>query len=294
MQNQIVGFRLSPPQARLWLLHQGDPAYNSQCVVRIEGPLKEEILEQVLPRVVERHEILRTNFHRVPGIMLPIQVVQDQGVVTLRHLDLRGLATLEQKLEIAALAQEERAAAYDFENAPPLRARLLKLSASAHILLLTLPTLCADTRTLINLAREISLTYAGCLEGEKVREQGLPYVQFSEWQNELLEQEDAEEGKDFWRRQNIKRSGLTVSLPFQSKPRAETTYQPHTLCMNLDHEATRRLSDVALNHAAKSENILLACWQTLLWRLTGQKEIVTGFVCDGRKYQELQGALGLF
>src|SRR5215207_5958464 len=117
MQNQIVGFRLSPPQARLWLRQQGDPSYNSQCVVRMEGLLKEEILKQALTRVVERHEILRTSFHRAPGIILPIQVVQDESVVTLRHIDLRGLATREQKLEIAALVQEERMAAYDFENA---------------------------------------------------------------------------------------------------------------------------------------------------------------------------------
>jgi amino acid adenylation domain-containing protein len=296
MHNQIVGFRLSPAQTRLWRLQQdAAAAYHSQCVVMTEGLLAEEILEQAVGEVVERHEILRTRFHRAPGLKFPIQVIEDRAVVIIRRLDLSGLPVREQESELAALAQAERTSPYDFEKTPLLRAHLLKLTPARHALLLTLPALCADTQTLINLAREISLSYVAPTAGGETREEAVPYVQFSEWQNELLEQEDAEAGKEFWRSQEVfDHPALTVSWPFQTKTGGETAYLPQTFGLSLSREATARLHDAARSLDATPDAILLACWQTLLWRLTGQKQIITGVVCDGRKYEELRGALGLF
>jgi len=75
MQVQLEYFRLSRQQERLWLLQRDSSAFRSQCALLIEGDLKEEVLREALRRVIERHEILRTAFHRRPGLELPLQIM---------------------------------------------------------------------------------------------------------------------------------------------------------------------------------------------------------------------------
>src|SRR5215510_7756218 len=88
----IEGFRLSPQQARLWLLQQDAqyPPYNSECCVLIKGPLDAQLLEAALNQVVRRHEILRTTFRRLPAMTLPLQVISENGQVMMRTCDLNG------------------------------------------------------------------------------------------------------------------------------------------------------------------------------------------------------------
>jgi len=78
MQNQVVeGFRLSPQQRRLWPLQQGSSSFHTQCALLIEGRADRDLLKAATERVVNRHEIFRTNFLRLPGMDLPIQVVAE-------------------------------------------------------------------------------------------------------------------------------------------------------------------------------------------------------------------------
>ncbi|HEV8167984.1 MAG TPA: condensation domain-containing protein, partial [Pyrinomonadaceae bacterium] len=97
MLETVAGFQLSPQQERLWLLQErdaGTSAYRAQCVVRLDGALRPQLLEAAVSSVIERHEILRTRFQSQPGMFLPLQVIADHGA-TLRRLDVAGLPAQE-------------------------------------------------------------------------------------------------------------------------------------------------------------------------------------------------------
>ena len=181
MQNKIEGFRLSPQQRQVWRQLQDNESYRAQCVILLEGDLDIEVLEQTIQKIVARHEILRTNFRRNPGISYPIQLIGEGRVILAR--DERKSAR-ELTEEIEELAAQQRGLSFDFEHGTLLHASLVTLAERTHLLLLCLPALCADARTLKNLANEIGRGYGARIEED---EEPVQYVQFSEWQNELLE-----------------------------------------------------------------------------------------------------------
>lgn len=289
-QEVINGFRLSPQQRRVWLLQQGSSAYRAQSALLIEGDLKPEALKEAMHRIVRRHEILRTTFHSLPGMKLPVQVVAEDLAPLWHTGDLSGL---EQSDRIEELFREDGRRPFDFSQGPLLRAFLLRLSADRHILFLSLPSICADSRTLKNLALEISRSYEACLNDETLLDEPMQYLQFSEWQNELLDDEDAEAGREFWRKQNL--PALTaIQLPFEIERAKQDGFEPDSSTLVIGGEIAARIEAVAEKHNVSTEVFLLACWQTLLWRFTAQADIVVGCASDGRRHEVLQDAHGLF
>jgi amino acid adenylation domain-containing protein len=173
-----------------------------------------------------------------------------------------------------------------------VRAKLVALSEQRHVLVLTLPALCADAWTLKNLVGELSRAYAAPGGEAETADDPLQYVQFSEWQNELLEDEEEQSGRDYWRRQDPA-EWAAPRLPFEAGAggaRFETQSAP----VPLGAELAARLRQVADGCDAEVAVLLAACWQTLLWHLLRQPRIVVGQMFHGRQYEELHEALGPF
>ncbi|MFP4099133.1 non-ribosomal peptide synthetase family protein [Coleofasciculus sp.] len=293
MQNYTLeGFRLSPQQKHLWSLQQNSFAYRAQCVLQIEGKLKTEVIEDALQQVVNRHEILRTTFHRQPGIKLPIQVIHNSGNPLWNYFNLSDSDPKEQQAKIEELFQKKKCFIFNFEQNSILRSSLISLSATQHILLITLPSLCADSWTLKNVVKELSYIYSKGLKNDKLTDEPVQYIQFSEWQNELLE-EDAELGKAYWHKQNLG-SLPALTLPFEYKPSGKTEFDPDVYALNIEPEVVANIEKIATLNKTTVAEFLFACWQTLLWRITGQSEIIVSTVFSSRKYEELQDVLGLF
>src|ERR1051325_6268830 len=156
MLTQIEGYRLSPQQKRVWTLQEGSEAYRAKCAVSLAGPLTPEAIKAALLQVINRHEILRTTFRRVPGIKVPLQVVAEAGRWTWETLDLHDQPRPAQDARVLERFQAIGRAPFDYEQGPLLRALLVSRSASEQVLLLCLPALSADAWTLKNLAREIA------------------------------------------------------------------------------------------------------------------------------------------
>lgn len=290
MQNQTIeGFRLSPQQKHLWSLQQDNFAYRTQCVIRLEGQLNAELLKVALEKVVNRHEILRTSFQRQPGIKFPIQVIDENSIIFWQDIDFIGLSTEEQLAKIEAFFEAEKHFVFNLQSAQ-LRLFLLKLSANQHILLINLPSLYADSWSLKNLVQEISNAYAACLEGKELADEPVQYIQFSEWQNELLEVEDAEVGKDFWK-QNF--WGLpSLTLPFERKQSEQTKFEPDVYLVKIE-PGLQELKEIATLHDTTIAKFLFTCWQLLIGRITGKSDFAISTVFSGRKYEELHQSLGL-
>jgi NRPS condensation-like uncharacterized protein len=228
MQNQTLeGFRLSPQQKQLWLLQPNNSPYPAQCAILLQGELQLKILKEAVQHVVNRHEILRTSFHTRPGIVIPMQVISPSSNHFWQTFNLTDLTSQEQQVKIDELFLPARKVLFDWEKDPLLRLSLLLLSPQEHILLIALPSLCADSRSLKNIVKEISHIYSKCLNNAQLPDQPVQYIQFSEWHNELLE-EEAEVGKNYWQQQL---NALTpVTLPFEQQP-TDTKFNPEILSL---------------------------------------------------------------
>lgn len=285
-------FRISPQQERIYLAQQGCVPWRAQLAIDIEGPLDTSALQESIKNVVERHEILRTTFWALPEMRVPCQVITDAcaplwDVIHVKEQDPDALDRA-----ITRLVQEDGRHPCDLQNGPLLRLSLLVASADRHVLLVCLPSLCADGETLNKLFHEITGGYGSCLDGTtRSNEPPLQYLQFSEWQHELLERSRDETGTDFWRRQNI--SGRPrLKLPFEREPSGSTRFEPDSIVLRASPDVVAAVDEAARRAGISGDVCLLACWLTLLWRLSWQPEIVVGKICDGRKYRELDEIFG--
>jgi amino acid adenylation domain-containing protein len=277
----IQGFQLSQQQQHLWALLREEISYEAQCAIRLDGELNTNVLHDALCLVVERCEVLRTTFQQLPAVKFPVQVVADFSAPEWRTLNLSEHDASQLDVMIEKLLQQEARASFDFESGPLVKSLLLTLAPRQHLLILTLPALIADTGTLNNLFGELSDCYAACLSNTAPESMPLSYVQYSAWQQELLEDLDAEEGRQYWRKQNLATlceqtlAGASVGpLSLEAAP------------VPLTREVVMQLGAVA------SPAWLLACWHTLLWRLTREEEIVVGDSYDGREFEELSNVFG--
>ena len=295
MQREIIqSFRLSPRQKRLGLLQQADQSepYRTQCAVLIEGDLKTDILKKALERVVDKHETLRTAFRCLPEMTIPVQVMTDKNALW-RSVDLSSLDHQAQASKIEEILREEGGLAFEFEDASLAHTSLVILSPAKHVLLVSLPAHCADACTLKNLVGEIGRSYAACLHDEELFEEPMQHADFSSWQDELLEAKDTETGKEYWRKRGVP-ALLAAKLPFETEPAGESTFEPELLSTTIDPDTATKIEELVSKYGASPSTFLQACWQVLLWRFTGQAEMIIGTAYDGRKYEHPEEALGLY
>lgn len=286
----LSGFQLSPQQKRLWLLQQERSAFLSQCAIRLEGALNPGVLKAAVQQIVNRHQILRTSFRRLPGVKTPVMVVADSGYPVWQDIDLSD--EREQSAKINQLFLEARHQAVDFDQNSLLRLSLLKLSPTLHVLHVCLPALCADTRTIANLVAEIGDTYSACLNGEALDAEVVQFIQFSEWQNQLLAEEEAKAASEYWHQQQIA-SLDELRLPLENPLVTRSQFQPNGYAFAIHPEVTAKIETLAQQYETSPTVVLLACWQVLIWRLTGQPDILIGTASDRRDYEELQEVMGL-
>lgn len=283
----ISGFQLAPQQKRLWTLQQNSSTFYTQASILIEGNLKTDTLEQAIEQIVNHHDILRTSFYRPPGVKTPIMVVADKSYLHWEYLDLSDSSQQDISTKIQGLFWQAR---QEYQTLL-LPLYLIKLLDNQHILIISLPALCADKITIKNLVNQISQAYAQCCQGKKFSGEYVQYVQFSEWQNQLLEDEAVEEAQEYWQQQKIS-SLSALRLPNERQSKSEQ-FITDSCQLVINQELFAQISYLAQKYDKTPDVIFLACWQILIWRLTGEAEIVIGTASDRREYEELYNVLGL-
>ncbi len=284
-----AGFWLSPQQKHVWALQQSSGARRSVYLNVVEGLESVATIPLAIQHVVARHEILRTVYVRQPGMMFPFQAPIASVAPDFESIDLSGLSATEQESTLNELFRAEQLRESLPERSPILTAKLVTLGPGRVALLLSLPAVSGDARSLRTLADEIlqfSTKATTTAEVEPLR-----YVQFSQWQNDLLDGDDesASNGREFWARL----AGLDSVLVIPNERKSAGIFLPQLFSFTVDSATLRNVESLSSALKASTAEILLAAWQSLLWRLTGQTPFSIGVVFEGREYAELQGLIGL-
>ena len=283
-------------QQRLWFLAQLQPdntAYNMNLAVRLTGPLDLEALERSLNEVVRRHEVLRTSFAASDG--KPIQVIAPQLSFTLRVVDNSTIAKDLQDAEIERRAIEQAHRPFDLREAPLLRMSLLRFAEEDHVVLFTMHHIISDAWSLNLLAVEMATLYEAFRHGNS---SPLPllafqYADFAVWQREVLQGELLESQLKYWRQQ-LADASFVLDLPTDRPRLALQSSRGATQSFLLDESLTEVLVQLSRRENVTLFMTLLAAFQVLLYRYTGQADIIVGTPIAGRNRIETEKLIGYF
>jgi amino acid adenylation domain-containing protein len=286
---------LSPAQERLWFLDRlvpGSAAYNIAREIRLNGRLDVPALGAALGEIVRRHEVLRTVFEDRDGS--PVQIVQPIGGERLPLIDLAVLPEPARKAEARRLAMEVAQRPFDLARDPMLRCVLLRLDSEAHALLLVLHHIAADGWSMEVLASELAALYRGLAAGgPALPPLPLQYADYAVWQRRWLESEEPAARLAAWR-QRLADLPEVLELPADRPRPAVQSFRGAVERIELDAEAGEALESLARRGGATVFMALLAVFQTLLHRLTGQEDLAVGVPAANRNRPGLEGLIGFF
>ena len=288
-------YPLSFAQQRLWFLDQFEPGsalYNIPNSVRMSGPLDLKALEHAFNEIVRRHDILRTTFGTRNG--KPVQFVAAHTRWPLEVVDLSALPQQEREPEARRLAAREAARPFDLSAGPLLRVAVIRLDREDHVILLTMHHIISDGWSMGVLTRELSALYEAATAGERSPLPPLPiqYVDYCVWQRERLSDEALESQLDYWKQ---RLSGVRVlELPTDRPRPATQSHRGANLSVRVGAEVTRALKSLTKGEESTLFMALMAAWQVLLMRYTGQDDIAVGTPIAGRTQDETEGLIGFF
>ncbi|HEV2736721.1 MAG TPA: condensation domain-containing protein, partial [Longimicrobiaceae bacterium] len=287
---------LSFAQQRLWFLDQlepGNPAYNLSHFQRLRGRLEPGALRRALTEVVRRHEGLRTVFAVVGSE--PVQVIASPGPVPLPVVELRGLAEGDRERELRRLVLEEGGRPFDLGRGPLLRALLVGLGEEEHALLVSQHHVVSDGWSIGVFDRELSALYGAFAAGRPspLPEPPLQYADYAVWQHGWLSG-DVLAGELAWWTGRLAGAPPLLELPTDRPRTALRGTRSGAVEMRVPGGVAAALRRLSGEEEATPFMTLLAAWQVLLARHTGQEEVVVGTPIAGRTRVELEGIVGFF
>ena len=286
---------LSHAQQRLWFLDQMGSgfAYNIPFALRLRGRLDGAALERSLNEVVRRHESLRTCFGMVAD--RPCQIVLPEARIELPRVDLGQVPEAERDLEARREAREEALRSFDLSRGPMLRARLLRLAESEHILLLTLHHIAADGWSVEVLIRELGALYGAFSHGQPspLPELELQYADFAAWQRQWLRGEVMERQLAFWK-ERLRGAPALLPLPTDRPRPPVESFRGKEWRVGFEAGLTEALKTLARESGTTLFTVLLAAYQILLARYSGQEDVVVGVPIANRNRLEIEPLIGFF
>ncbi|WNG44099.1 amino acid adenylation domain-containing protein [Archangium minus] len=287
---------LSFAQQRLWFLDQlepNSPLYNMAAPLRLRGPLDVEAFRRACTEVVRRHESLRTTFQKIED--QPFQVIAAPAPHPVPLVSLEAHPPAELETIISRMVREEASQPFNLARAPLVRTTLLRLAPDDHVLLLTVHHIISDGWSETVLVREMAAIYTAAVAGTEPSLPELPiqYADFAIWQRSWLQGEVLESQLSYWRRQ-LAGAPQVLELPSDRPRLATRTGEGASLWSLIPAELAEALRALARREGATLFMMLMAAFQALLHRYTGQDDIVVGTDVANRSRAETQGLIGFF
>ncbi|WP_164021357.1 non-ribosomal peptide synthetase, partial [Pyxidicoccus trucidator] len=285
---------LSFAQQRLWFLDQLQPGgiqYNMPTALRFDGALDVAAMERAFTELVRRHEALRTHFRDEGGT--PVQLIAPPAPFHLPMVDLSSRE--DREAEARRLAMEEAGRAFDLTHGPLLRASLLRLSEQQHVLLLNVHHIVSDGWSMGVLVREMGMLYAACSSGQPSPLAELPvqYADYALWQRSWLHGDALAQQVSWWK-QYLSGAPAHLELPTDFPRPPVLSPRGASVPVRLSRELSESLKALAQREGATPFMLLLASFQLLLSRYSGQDDVVVGTPIAGRRHAETEALIGFF
>jgi amino acid adenylation domain-containing protein len=287
---------LSFSQQRLWFIDQlepGSPQYNISAMYRLRGSLNVAALERTINEIVRRHESLRTTFHNIDGH--PAAILTPEVEISLAPQMVAGASSDEREAELARMARAEATTGFDLATGPLIRARLLQVGPDDHALLIIVHHIVGDGWSGSLIAGELAALYEAITRDQPSPLPELPvqYSDFAAWQREWLQGSVQDQQLDYWRRQ-LSGAPAVLQLPTDRPRPAMQGHRGDIRSHVITKELVDRLAIFSQGEGATLFMTLLAGFNLLLSRYSGQEDIVVGSTIAGRNYAEIEPLIGFF
>ena len=285
---------LSFAQQRLWFLNVMEP--NSPYIIpanfHLKGRLDAGALEQTLNEIVRRHEALRTTFTAIEG--QPMQMSTPHLTLAMPLHDLSGLPAGEREIEIKRRKLELQRP-FDLSRGPLVRAGLFRLGADEHLLLLTMHHIVSDGWSIGVMIAEMAALYEAYTAGRRAElpQLAIQYKDFAVWQREWLSGGQLEQQLAYWR-EALRGAPPALELPTDRPRPPVQSYRGALLEREIGKRLTTELKELSRRQGGTLYMTLLAAFKTLLYRYTGQEEIVVGTPIANRNRMEVENLIGFF
>jgi amino acid adenylation domain-containing protein len=283
-------------QERMWFLNQFEPdtaAYNRPTVLHFHGPLDITLLERSLNEILRRHQVLRTVYRQEAN--RPVQEVRDPTPIEIAVIDLQGVPASAREAEAERLAREEVSRSFDLSDDFLLRARLIRFAADKHWLILTTHHIAFDGWSQGVLHDELAALYAAFRDGlaSPLPELPLQYIDYATRQRDWAGGSEASRQLTWWKH-TLEGAATVLELPSDHSRPSMQSMRGSCFPVTLSRPLTDALRDLAMRNQASLFMVLMAAWNVLLHRYTGQEDILVGFPIAGRTRRETETLIGLF
>lgn len=277
-----VYYATSSAQKRIYAVHQlldKTIPYNLAEAFLIEGPVEKEKLKRVFDTLVQRHEAFRTRFDIVNNEV--VQIIEDevQSVVEF------GVAE-EFQIHNEIL---EYMRPFDLAKAPLLRVKLLSINDNYHVLLLDSHHIIIDQSSITIFVREFNKLYSG----NSLLPLTIQYKDFAAWQNTLLKSMGMERQINYWKNE-FKHPIPVLNMPTDfPRPRIQS-FIGERISFVLDNKLNEQINHISKKYALTPYMIFMAAFKLLLWKYTGQEDLIIGTAVAGRRHADLASVIGMF
>ena len=283
-------------QERLWVLQQLEPespTYNIPLAFRLQGPLNHSALEQSLNQLVHRHESLRTTFVQIDGKSM--QVIVPTLKVSIPLIDLQTLPEPEREAAMHQRITQEGNTPFDLSTGPLLRTQVLRLRPDEHVLLLTQHHIVSDGWSRRIFYEELSIGYEDFCKGQPSSLVPLPihYADYAVWQREWLQGDVLAQQLSYWQ-QHLHDVPTALALPTDFPRPLTQSFLGNQQTFVLSPQLLRQLKTLGHKQQCTLFMTLLAAFQILLAKYTGQMDLVVGTPIANRTRQEIEGLIGFF
>ncbi|MGB9181258.1 MAG: condensation domain-containing protein, partial [Pyrinomonadaceae bacterium] len=289
-------YPLSYGQQRLWFIEQlmpGNTAYHIHETIHFTDPLNRAALEQSLREIVRRHESLRTVFASRDGE--PVQLISPSLVLPLHFLDLSHLQDAEQNAQLQLFYAAELDRRFSLSSGPLLRTSLVRLAHNHHLLVVCMHHIISDGWSMKVFRRELDLLYEAFSQGQPSPLSDLPiqYADYAVWQRDHLTGRVLEEHLSYWRTQ-LRGAPEVLELPADRQRPLAQSYRGAYRWWVLSEELSEGVKALSREAGVTLFMSLLAGFEVLLWRYTGEEDVVVGTPIANRQRTEVEGVIGFF
>ncbi|QSB25088.1 non-ribosomal peptide synthetase [Flavobacterium sp. CLA17] len=294
---EAPSYPITASQKRLWILSQldgGTLAYNMPATVKLTGTINAQQFEESFRLLMHRHEILRTYFKanddgEVQQYILPAEQVNFK----IAEKDYSSAENQEEA--ITSYLQDTNSKPFNLEEAPLVRASLIKLKEDEYVFFLSLHHIIGDGWSIELLIAEVVKTYNALLQGKEISfpELSIQYKDYAAWLNKELDNEKQQKSKEYWLAQFTGELPVLDLPSFNARPLVQT-YNGNTVSHQFSTAFLEQVKLFSKEHDVTLFMTLMAGINTLLHRYSGQNDMILGTPIAGREHPDLENQMGLY